>query len=270
MPKSRLRSGTSVQTLFVDTHCHLDQYRDPRAVLSEARERRVVVVGVTETPSAFQRQLTATHGEDNYLRPALGLHPLRAARLSGSEVERFFASLGRTDYVGEIGIDRSPQGKPTEARQLQIFERILAEPRIREKVLTLHSRGAARQVVERMEQASVVGILHWYTGSASMAERALAAGLYFSINPSMLRTKAGGRLLALLPRDRVLTETDGPFCRLGSRECRPADVLPVVKALGRLWGLEYREAADQVVENLTRLHRQIVPNSHIGPASSPG
>jgi len=121
-----------------------------------------------------------------------------------------------------------------------------------------------------MEQASVVGILHWYTGSASIAERALAAGLYFSINPSMLRTKAGGRLLALLPRDRVLTETDGPFCRLGSRECRPADVLPVVKTFGRLWGLEDREAADQVVSNLTRLHRQVVPNPHIDPASSPG
>lgn len=239
-------------------------------MLSEASGRRVVVVGVTETPSAFQRQLTATHGEDTYLRPALGLHPLRAAGLSGSEVERFFASLGRTDYVGEIGVDRSSQGKPTEARQLQIFERILAEPRIREKVLTLHSRGAARQVVERMEQASVIGILHWFTGSGSIAERALAAGLYFSINPSMLRTKAGGRLLALLPRDRVLTETDGPFCRLGSRECRPVDVLPVVKALGGLWGLEDRDAADQVVSNLTRLHRQVVPNSQIGPGSSFG
>lgn len=238
-------------------------------MLSEARERRVVVVGVTETPSAFQRQLTAAHGEDAYLRPALGLHPLRAARLSGSEIERFFASLGRTDYVGEIGIDRSPQGKITEARQLQIFERILAEPRIREKVLTLHSRGAARQVVERMEQASVVGILHWYTGSASMAERALAAGFYFSINPSMLRTKAGRRLLALLPRDRVLTETDGPFCRLGSRECRPADVLPVVKALGQLWNLKDQEAADQVVANLTRLHRKVVPMPHMAPGLTP-
>lgn len=239
-------------------------------MLSEATERRVVVVGVTETPSAFQRQLAATDGDEKFFRPALGLHPLRAARLSGSEVERFFACLGRTDYVGEIGIDRSPQGKPTEARQLQVFERILAEPKIRKKVLTLHSRGAAKQVVERLEQASVVGILHWYTGSASMAERALAAGLYFSINPSMVRTKAGRRLLGLLPRDRVLTETDGPFCRLGSRECRPADVMPVVKALGQMWDLGGREAADQIVRNLSRLHGQVVLSTEFDAASSPG
>ena len=242
----------------MDTHCHLDQYRDSRRVLAEARERRVVVVGVTETPGAFDRQLTMVGEDEKFLRPALGLHPLRVAGLSGSEVERFFASLGRTDYVGEIGLDRSPQGKRSEARQIQIFDRILSEPRIKRKVLTLHSRAAARQVVERMERSSVVGILHWYTGPPTIAERALAAGLYFSVNPSMLRTKGGSRLLSLIPPERVLTETDGPYCRWGSRECRPADVVSVIRALAKLWCVDESGAADQVISNLARLHKQVV------------
>jgi TatD DNase family protein len=243
--------------LFVDTHCHLDRYQDPTRVLSESGKQRVVVVAVTETPSDFQHQLTRI-GDDKFLRPALGLHPLRAARMSGSEVERFFASLGQTDYIGEIGIDRSRQGKPTEARQIQLFERVLAEPRIKQKVLTIHSRGAAKEVVERMEQTSVVGILHWYTGSLTIAERALAAGLYFSVNPSMVRSKAGQRLLQLLPKDRVLTETDGPYCRVGSRESLPTDIPLVIDGLTGIWGISKNETAEAVIENLARLHSQTV------------
>jgi TatD DNase family protein len=105
-----------------------------------------------------------------------------------------------------------------------------------------------------MEQSSAVGILHWYTGSATIAERALAAGLYFSVNPSMLRTKGGRSLLSQVPPERVLTETDGPYCRCGSRECRPADVLAVVEALGDLWGLSAAEAAEVIIENMARLY----------------
>jgi len=244
--------------LFVDSHCHLDQYADPESILREARQHRVVVVAVTESPSDFQQQ-NARFGTDPFLRSALGLHPLRAARMSGSEVERFFSSLGQTDYVGEVGIDGSRQGKPTEGRQVQLFDRVLAEPRVKEKVLTVHSRGAEKQVVDRMEKASVPGILHWYTGSLSVAERALAAGLYFSVNPPMTRSKGGQRLLQLLPADRVLTETDGPYSRVGSRESRPTDLPPVVERLAGVWGIAAAEAAEVVIRNMARLYSDVAP-----------
>lgn len=179
--------------------------------------------------------------------------------MSGSEVERFFSSLGQADYVGEVGIDGSRQGKPTEARQVQLFDRVLAEPRVKEKMLTVHSRGAEKQVVERMEKASVAGILHWYTGSLSVAERALAAGLYFSVNPSMIRSKGGQRLLQFLPADRVLTETDGPYSRVGSRKSRPVDIPPVVEGLAGMWGIAATEAAQVVIQNMARLYSGVAP-----------
>jgi len=181
--------------------------------------------------------------------------------LTGGEVERFFSSLGQTDYIGEIGIDGSRQGRTTKGRQIQLFERVLAEPRIKEKVLTVHSRGAEKEVVERIEAVSATGILHWYTGLLSIAERALAAGLYFSINPSMIRSKSGQRLIQLLPRDRVLTETDGPYSRVGSRESRPTDIPRVVKGLADIWGLQEHEAAVMVVQNMARLYSSVATSA---------
>ena len=45
-------------------------------------------------------------------------------------------------------------------------------------------------------------------GALKHADRALDAGVFFSINAAMLRSQKGVRLLKTLPRDRVLTETD--------------------------------------------------------------
>jgi TatD DNase family protein len=223
--------------------------------LADAKRHGVVVVAVTETPADFRRQASLLT-EDRYLRPALGAHPLRVSQLRGREFESFFASLGQTDYVGEIGLDLSEAGRRTARRQFEVFERILGDTRVRSKVLTIHSRGAAKEVVDRMEQTSAVGIMHWYTGSLSVAERALAAGLYFSVNPSMVRSKRGKRLLQLLPKDRVLTETDGPYCRVGSRKSLPSDVVSVVEHLGICWGVPGCQAADVIADNMSRLYGQ--------------
>ena len=54
-------------------------------------------------------------------------------------------------------------------------------------------------------------VLHWFTGSRAEARRAGALGCYFSVNAEMMRTERGRNLIADLPADRILTETDGPF-----------------------------------------------------------
>jgi hypothetical protein len=48
----------------------------------------------------------------------------------------------------------------------------------------------------------------------------------------MTRSERGRAMLAALPRDRVLTETDGPFVQSGGRAMAPADVPVVVSGLG--------------------------------------
>lgn len=53
-------------------------------------------------------------------------------------------------------------------------------------------------------------------------------GCWFSVGPAMLQGARGTELVARMPRDRVLTESDGPFARLedpaktlGRGNCRP-------------------------------------------------
>lgn len=245
-------------TVFVDTHCHIDRYPNPPALLRAAGAADVVTVAVTELPSAFQR-LDLTLSGSPRLRLALGLHPLRAGTASAMELRLFSRLLERATYVGEIGLDFSTQGKATRRRQIEVFERLLAEPTIATKILSVHTRRAEADSIARLSQAGARAILHWYSGPLKHIDDALAAGMYFSVNPAMLRSRNGQRILDALPADRVLTETDGPYTKVGDRPAEPRDIPWLVARLSERWSISEGQARDCVAENMRRLAKTPSP-----------
>jgi TatD DNase family protein len=152
--------------------------------------------------------------------------------------------------VGEVGLDFSREGQASRRRQIQVFEAVLAHSAIRSKVLTVHSRRAEVETIDRLVEAGVPAILHWYSGAVKHIERALDAGMCFSVNPAMLRSPSGLRVLAAVPSERILVETDGPYVRTDGRHVEPDDVPVVVRALAERWGMTPAEAGLRVEETL--------------------
>lgn len=249
-------SPAAVTAWFVDTHCHLERYRDARAEVAAARAAGVVVVAVSELPSRFQRE-EVRYRNEHIVRAAIGVHPLSATRATPAEMSLWRTLIDRTDYVGEIGLDGSEQGKSSLGQQRRVFEAILSHHAITSKVLTVHSRRAEAEVVESLAAVKARAILHWYSGSMKALHQALDAGLYFSINPAMLKSKSGQRVLAALPRDRVLTETDGPYTKRGARPSAPSDIPWLVSELAAIWSVERDEARHIVFENMSRLYGRL-------------
>jgi len=243
-------SGTS---LYVDSHCHIDRFEDPASVLASAEQAGVVTVAVTELPSDFQLLATQLRGTKS-ARVALGFHPLNRARNRAHELSLFSRLLGRTHYVGEVGLDNSDQGRATLRDQREVFEHLLALPPLRRKVLTVHSRRAEKVTIELLAEAKATAVLHWYSGPLRPIDDALAAGLYFSVNPAMVRSRTGRRIIEALPRERVVTETDGPYTRIGGRAAEPRDVPRLVAELSRVWGLTPDEARTSIYTAMARLH----------------
>jgi TatD DNase family protein len=221
-------------------------------VLRNASGSGVVVVAVTELPSAYQR-LALRFGSRPTMRLALGMHPLRARLATALELTLFTRLLDRTDYVGEIGLDGSREGHSTLREQRKIFEYLLGQPRIRTKILTVHSRGAEAETIERLADAHVTAILHWYTGALGHIDTALDAGLYFSVNMAMLRSRSGLRVLAAVPPDRVVTETDGPYTKIAGRASQPSDIPQTVLALSRTWNEEPDQARARIFATMAAL-----------------
>ena len=162
----------------------------------------------------------------------------------------FTRLLDRADYIGEMGLDGSRDGRASLRAQIKLFEHLLSQPRIKGKVLTVHSRGAEAETIERLRHAGVTAILHWYSGALKHIDVAASAGLWFSVNPAMLRSQNGQRIVSALPRERVVTETDGPYTKLGGRPCEPKDIPSVVLGLARAWGKTSDEARDRVFRNM--------------------
>lgn len=238
--------------VLTDTHCHIDAYDNPLAVLDEARVAGVHVIAVTEDPGKY-RLLRSRLGRREGVDVALGFHPLRAGGASPHDLARFLRLLPQATWIGEIGLDFSRAGAATRKQQLRAFETILADPQLRSRPVTIHSRGAERDTIARLAQAQVPAILHWYTGPLAAADDALAAGLWFSINPAMIRSKKAVPLLQQLPPERVLLETDGPFARCGNRPASPADLPGTLEHLARLWGRSISEVRTVVLRNQQQL-----------------
>ncbi|XVS61895.1 TatD family hydrolase [Actinosynnema sp. CA-299493] len=237
---------------MIDTHCHVDVYDNPVAVLEHASTANVHVIAVTEDPGGY-RLLRTRLGRREEVDVALGYHPLRAGVLGPHDLARFFRLLPQATWIGEIGLDFSRAGLPTKSAQLLAFDAILAEPRLRTRPVTVHSRGAERDTVTRLARAQVPAILHWYTGPLDVADDALAAGMSFSINPAMIRSRKAAGLLQRLPIERVLLETDGPYVKHSGTAATPADVVAVLNHLARLWEMPEGQVRQAILDNQQRL-----------------
>ena len=69
----------------------------------------------------------------------------------------------------------------------------------------------------------------------------------------MLRGRKGTALVEAMPRDRVLTETDGPFARRHDQSLMPWDVAEAISRLAALWRLSYDDADNLIAQNLRNL-----------------
>ncbi len=241
---------------WVDFHCHLDLYKDHAALIAECERERVATLTVTTTPKAWPRNRDLA-APSAHVRVALGLHPQLVAERE-SELAMLERYLPDARYIGEVGLDAGPRFYRSLPAQERVFERILrACAEHGGKILTIHSVRAVRNVLGHIERALPQDrgqvVLHWFTGTPAEARRAVALGCYFSINGEMLRSPKNRQLVASLPLDRLLTETDGPFVERKGQPVRPREVVRTVADLASLRLVSTEAMAGAIVCNLKRL-----------------
>lgn len=234
---------------MIDTHCHLDCYPAPKRIADKAKRAGVTIIAVTNLPSHFRVGLIPASQLTN-VRLSLGLHPLLAPH-SREECRLFSELISKTSYIGEIGLDFSSDGLPTRNAQIDSFRFVLSEIRDKRKVLSIHSRKAEEVTLEILSENRIRGaIFHWFTGDQSALAQVIEGGHYLSINPSMLRTEKGSIAVRSIPRERVLFETDGPYCKTVKG---PWDVSNVAASISSIWNCTTREAAARVNQNFRQM-----------------
>lgn len=145
-----------------------------------------------------------------------GIHPHDAATFDASRDVPGLRELltNGAVAVGECGLDYHYDNSPREAQRAAFAAQIALAAEMRKPVV-VHTRDAeddTRAMIGDTRSAGVLGVLHCYTGSHSLAEFALDAGWYVSFSGIVTFNKwADDALLRLIPHDRLLVESDAPY-----------------------------------------------------------
>lgn len=241
---------------FVDYHCHLDLYPDYVNQFLVCTDNKIATLAVTTTPRAWPRNRELAHGSP-FVRVGLGFHPQLVSERA-AEFQLFKKYFSETRFIGEVGLDASPQHYKSYSEQKEIFEQILTLSASHgDKILSVHSVRASRDVLELIERVLPPGrsrvVLHWFGGTKSEGEWAARLGCYFSVNAEMLTKSARRAVVATLPLNRILTETDGPFTNTLDQPSKPTDIPLVITLLQSVFDRDEEELRMKIVANLSDL-----------------
>lgn len=227
---------------MMDLHAHLDLYPNAIDLARRVNKTNSFTLCVTTSPRAWSATTKVFEPFYN-IEVALGLHPEIVQRKI-SEKDLLLQSISAVRYIGEIGLDGSPQYESSRRLQRQIFESVLAESsRVGGRIMSIHSRRAASAVLSLLKAYPNAGqaVLHWFSGSSYELREAIKLGCYFSVNTLMATSEKGARLISLMPRDKVLPESDGPFALQGNTPLSPMGSNEVAKCLSRIWTISQEE-----------------------------
>ena len=258
---------------LIDTHCHLNfaSYDDDReAVIERAQAAGVTRIIIPATDLTTGQEAIDLAQRYPAVFASAGVHPNSTADFSDSHLPRIEAQarLPRVVAVGEIGLDYYWDKSPKDAQQ-RAFEAQLELAARLEMPVIIHNREASEDVMTTLELWATdlppslngwAGVLHSFSASPAIAERALAAGFYIGFtgpvtfkNADELRSVA-----AMVPLERMLVETDGPFLtpapHRGQRN-EPAYVPFIAERLAAVRSISVEELARATTENAVRLFR---------------
>jgi TatD DNase family protein len=259
-----------MDTMLVDSHCHLD-FPDFADALDDIVARaRAVDIGRMVTISTRVKQhagvlAIAERFPDVFC--SVGTHPHHAHE----ELDIGTADLvARTRHpkvvaIGEAGLDYHYDYSPRDAQE-RGFRAHIAAARETGLPLVIHTREADEDTAQILEEETAKGafpaVLHCFTGGRDLAMRAIALGLSISFT-GILTFKASENLRAIaaeLPADRILVETDAPYLAPGKfrgKRNEPSYVVETAKVLAQTRGVGFDEIARQTTENFFRLFSKV-------------
>ncbi|MDH2327251.1 TatD family hydrolase [Cereibacter sp. SYSU M97828] len=239
---------------MIDFHCHLDLFANPQAAVSEVEAAGIYLLSVTTTPKAYAGT-KALSASSKRIRTALGLHP-QLVRDRHGEVDLFCELVGGTSYVGEVGLDGSSDHAGSLPLQREVLSRILRSCAASGgKIMSLHSRHASGELLELLQRhpGSGIPVFHWFSGPLGDLGRAVEMGAWFSVGLPMLQSERAGALIARIPRDRLLTETDAPFASTRDGLYPTSALRTTMAEIARHWKCDADEVRRGLLRNLTRL-----------------
>lgn len=244
--------------MLIDSHCHLNLLEDPEAALTAGRTAGLegfLCIGVDQGGIGRVLELATRHPD---VWATVGQHPdVNSDDLDWIEQH---ANHPRVVALGEMGLDYFHEATDAgRARQQDRFARQLAMAARYDLPVVIHSRQAEADTIALLRsQPDVIGVLHCFTESWTLARAALDLGYYVSFS-GIVTFRNGDNVRAVarqVPDYRLLVETDCPWLAPvphRGRTNEPAFVTATAAFLAELRGTDAAALAAGTSANFRRL-----------------
>lgn len=212
---------------FFDLHAHPAFSTNPAQLMGELDELQTAALCCATTPDEYT-QLATTLKQAAPLNYCLatGIHPWWVscdARLNDAMILQCLQQRDKdpTLALGEVGLDFSAAHIHTKEEQLRVFTQLItgvsscnALKVNAAHLISIHAVRAISAALDILEKTDAFTqshcILHWFSGTSDELSRAIRLGCYFSITPTMTKTKRGQAYIKQIPLERLVLETDLP------------------------------------------------------------
>ena len=199
-----------------DSHAHYDSeaFDEDRYELLDSMPAKGVC-GIINCASDMTSSKTCLElaGRYPYIYAACGVHPHEAEK-SGDYLPLLREMCGEEKCVaiGEIGLDYHYDFSPRDV-QMRVFEEQIVLAKELDLPIVVHDREAHEDTMALLKKYASKGVVHCFSGSAEMAKEVIKLGMYIGLGGAVTFKNARKPLevAAVIPDDRLLTETDCPY-----------------------------------------------------------
>lgn len=252
--------------MYIDSHCHLtfdkiDEIGGQNAVIKRAKDADVgKMLCICTHIEREADEILALSIKNPDIWCTIGTHPHNAKgdNIGLSDLINLLNSNDNIIGIGETGLDYYYDNSPRDAQKISFRKHIKASLATG-LPLIIHTRDAENDTIDILHECGAnKAVMHCFSGSRWLADKALEMGFYISVSGIITFKKADDLrdIIKSVPLNRLLIETDAPY--LAPQPYRgkinePSFVVQTAKRLAEIKGISEQEIAQITSQNFCTL-----------------
>ena len=252
--------------MLIDSHAHLEHSLLNSKEIIESMNQdgldKIVTIGTDRETSIFACELAK---ENANIYATVGIHPEYVDKYNDQDLEIIDKLAGQKKVVaiGEIGLDYH-YTQDNKQKQKELFVKQIKLAKKHNLPICIHTRDAKEdtyQILKENEEYIVKpSIMHCFSEDREYMLKFIELGFYISFAGNITFKKTDKNLVADVPLDKILVETDCPYLSpepLRGRVNEPKNVHYTAQLLADLKQMDYNEFCEQVRKNTYNVYKKM-------------